>query len=160
MSRLKFEVLEEDGAHHVLGRQVGCVCLARDFDQRHYLLRALLLEPKAVHINVSYVRNSLPVQDALGSRCVKFQSNSKVAAEIGAQRSHAQSFTSATIHATELGLRRTLGYDGLRLRPHLDAVAVDRDVASRCTLSRSLTACPIGIRPNNYLRLLHRIPPD
>ena len=78
------DVLEEYGSNQVLGHQVGCVGLARNLDQRHHIFRALLLEPKAVHINVTDFRKSLPVQDPLGSRCVQLQSNSHIAAEVGA----------------------------------------------------------------------------
>ena len=39
------DMLHEDRSHEVLGHQMGCVVLARAFDQWHHLLCALLLEP-------------------------------------------------------------------------------------------------------------------
>ena len=62
----------------VLGHEVCTVSLARDLREWNDLLGALLLEPKAVHVDVVYLCYPLAIEDPLGSRCVKLEGNPDV----------------------------------------------------------------------------------
>ena len=63
-----------------LHRQVRTVDVARDIDQRNALLGALLLEPKAVDVNVPEFGDALPVEDALGGGRVDLEPDADVRA--------------------------------------------------------------------------------
>ena len=55
--------------------EVGAIVLARNLREGHNFLRALLLEPEAVHIDVTYLGYLLAIEDALGSRSVEPKGN-------------------------------------------------------------------------------------
>ena len=62
----------------VFGHEVCTVALTWDLRERNHLLRALLLEPKAVHVDVTYIGYPLAIEDALGGRRVELEGNPDV----------------------------------------------------------------------------------
>ena len=57
----------------MLRHEIGTVVLAWDLREGRDILRALLLEPKAVHIDVTYLGYPSPIEDALGSRSIELE---------------------------------------------------------------------------------------
>jgi hypothetical protein len=55
--------------------RVCTVALTWDLRERDHLLRALLLEPKAVHVDVTHLGYPLAIEDALGGRGVELADN-------------------------------------------------------------------------------------
>ena len=95
------DMFEHDWTYQVLGHKIGCVDVAQYLNQWYHFLCALFLEPQAVHIDVTDLRKSLPVQNAFGCRGVQLQSNPDIAAEIRTQRLHAQTLARAADDSVE-----------------------------------------------------------
>ena len=66
---------QDHGDGQMLRHEIGAVVLARDLREGHDLLRALFLEPQAVHVDVTYLGYLLAIEDALGSRRVELEGN-------------------------------------------------------------------------------------
>ena len=62
---------EDYGHRQMLRHEIDAIVLARNLREGHDIFRALLLEPKADHVDVTYLRYPLAIDDALGSCSVK-----------------------------------------------------------------------------------------
>ena len=88
----------------MFGHQVGLVGFSRNLLQRHQLLGALFLQPKAIHIDMANFGQAGPVQDALRRRGVELQANSYFISQVCAQGLGAQALAGSSDDPIEFAL--------------------------------------------------------
>ena len=163
MNEVELQHMPQDHVDgQMLCREIGAIALAWNLREGDDILRALLLKPKAVHIDVTHLSYPLAIETPLGSRGVELEGNPEVLTHVHAEGLDPEEFTGPSDDSIELRLCRALGYDRLGLRPGFDPMLTNADAASRRTLSGSSAACPISVSPHDEFRLLalHRQPPN
>ena len=76
MLEVKLHHMSQDHMdRQVFGHEVCTVALTWDLRERDHFLGALLLKPKAVHVDVTYLGYPLAVEDALGRRRVELDAD-------------------------------------------------------------------------------------
>ena len=108
-------MLEDDCVVEVFGYKICSVDLSGYFDQGHKPLRRLLLNPKAVDIDMPNFGNSLSIQYSLGSCGVQAQSNIQVPTDVMAQRAKPQCLAGTFDNTIQLRLCRIVRQHCLRL---------------------------------------------
>jgi hypothetical protein len=87
----------------VLCHEVCRVSLARYFGQWHYLSGTLLLQPQTVYVYMTHFGNSLSIENALRSSCIKFQSDADIGGHVHAEGLDTQAFAGSSHYTVQLG---------------------------------------------------------
>ena len=98
-------MLEDCCNGEVLGRKISRTLLAGNPNQRHDILRAVLLQPQTIYVDVAHFRNALSIKNSLRGSRVQLEPDAHVRAHILAHGLDAQTLAGPTDNAIELRLR-------------------------------------------------------
>ena len=130
MRKVQLQHMPQDPVDgQMLCHEISAVAFARDLRGGHNLLRALFLEPQAVHVDVTCLGYSLTVKYTIGSRGVELEGNPEVRTHVHAEGLDAEAFTGPSDNSVEFGLCRALRNDCLGFRLRLYTMLADADAA-------------------------------